>query len=43
MVEGKFIDGDKPMVPAVIAWNQGVQTPSFVLDTGFTGDIAVWE
>ena len=41
MVEGQFIDGDKPVVPAVIAWDQSVQTPYFILDTGFTGDLVV--
>ncbi len=41
MVEGTFIDSDKPMVPAVIAWDQAVQTPFFILDTGFTGDLVV--
>ncbi len=42
MVEGKFQENmPVPMVPAVISWDGGVQTPSFVLDTGFTGDIAV--
>ncbi|MES2930792.1 MAG: hypothetical protein V4665_03360 [Patescibacteria group bacterium] len=38
---GKFIEGDKPMIEATIAWGQAVQTPYFVLDTGFTGDLAV--
>ncbi len=43
MVEGKFQTNDipVPMVPAVISWDGGVQTPFFILDTGFTGDIAV--
>ena len=31
------------MIPAVIAWNLGVQTPFFLLDTGFSGDLAVTE
>ena len=45
MVVGKFHEGDVPLpvVPAVISWNLGVQTPFFVLDTGFSGDIAVTE
>ncbi len=45
MVEGKFPINDilAPMIPAVISWDGGVQTPFFVLDTGFTGDIAVTE
>jgi predicted aspartyl protease len=41
MVEGTFVDSDKPMIPAIIAWNQAVQTPFFILDTGFTGDLVV--
>src|SRR3989338_6033014 len=41
MIEGQFVDGDKPVVPAVIAWNQSVQAPYFILDTGFTGDLVV--
>lgn len=41
MVEGSFVDSDKPMVPAVIAWDRSVQTPFFILDTGFTGDLMV--
>ncbi len=41
MVEGTFVETDKPMVPAVIAWNQSVQNPYFILDTGFTGDLVV--
>jgi len=41
MVEGTFVETDKPMVPAVIAWNQSVQSPHFILDTGFTGDLVV--
>jgi predicted aspartyl protease len=43
MVTGKFEGTDKqlPMVPAVILWEQSVQTPYFVLDTGFTGDLVV--
>lgn len=45
MVEGKFQTNDNPtpMVPAVISWDGGVQTPFFILDTGFTGDLAVTE
>jgi|ERR1043165_563664 predicted aspartyl protease len=41
MVEGNFVDGDKPVVQAVIPWNDAVQGPYFVLDTGFTGDLFV--
>ncbi len=41
MVEGIFVESDKPMISAVIAWNQSVQSPHFILDTGFTGDLVV--
>ena len=41
MVEGVFIDSDKPTVRAVLAWEQAVQNPYFILDTGFTGDLVV--
>jgi len=41
MVTGKFVDGDKPMVQALIASGQAIQNPFFVLDTGFTGDLQV--
>jgi clan AA aspartic protease len=41
MIQGQFIDSDKPMVPAGVAWNQAVQNPYFILDTGFTGDLVV--
>jgi len=40
-VVGEFVESDKPVVKATIAWNQAVQTPNFILDTGFTGDLAV--
>jgi predicted aspartyl protease len=47
MVEGKF-QSDKdssptPVVPALIGWNGGVQTPFFILDTGFSGELSVTE
>lgn len=41
MVSGVFVDSDKPTVPVAIAWNQAIQTPHFILDTGFTGDLVV--
>ena len=41
MIKGKFIDGDKPVVPAGIAWEQAAQKPYFILDTGFTGDLVL--
>jgi predicted aspartyl protease len=46
MVEGKFSKGSPivPMVPALISsLTGGIQTPFFLLDTGFSGDIAVTE
>lgn len=43
MVRGVFVDSDKPTVPVTIAWAQAVQTPHFILDTGFTGDLVVTE
>ena len=41
MVEGKFIETNRPIVQASVAWNQIVQSPYFLLDTGFTGDLVV--
>jgi predicted aspartyl protease len=41
MVEGEFIDGNKPVVQAGVAWDQSIQNPYFILDTGFTGDLAI--
>ena len=41
MIKGKFIDNDKPVVPAGIAWEQTAQNSYFILDTGFTGDLVV--
>lgn len=43
MVTGKFegIERMLPMIQAVILWGQSIQTPYFVLDTGFTGDLVV--
>ncbi|MES2023389.1 MAG: hypothetical protein V4439_01775 [Patescibacteria group bacterium] len=43
MVTGKFDDLKHPLpyVPTVILWGQSVQTPYFVVDTGFTGDLVV--
>ncbi|MES2216726.1 MAG: hypothetical protein V4481_05550 [Patescibacteria group bacterium] len=41
MIKGEFIDGDKPVVPAGIAWEQAAQNTYFILDTGFTGDLVV--
>ena len=40
MVRGQFYE-DIPFVQIIVAWGQAVQTPFFVLDTGFTGDLQV--
>lgn len=43
MVNGSFKGSEHqlPYVPTVLSWASNVQTPSFVLDTGFSGEIAV--
>lgn len=41
MVKGKFINDNVPIVKVTIASDRAVQTPYFILDTGFTGDIQV--
>lgn len=41
MIKGSFIDGDKPMVEASLAWGQISQDSLFILDTGFTGDLVI--
>jgi predicted aspartyl protease len=40
MVEGSFAQ-NLPWIPVTVANNHAVQTPYFVLDTGFTGDLQV--
>lgn len=40
MIRGVFVR-NTPWVKIVIGWNQSVQTPFVVLDTGFTGDLQV--
>lgn len=40
MVRGEFIE-NLPCVNVNIGWGQAVQSPTFVLDTGFTGDLQV--
>lgn len=40
MVRGEFYE-DIPLVKIIVAWGQAVQTPYFILDTGFTGDLQV--
>ncbi len=41
MIRGEFVDTNKPMVPAIVSWDQSVQNSYFILDTGFTGDLQV--
>jgi predicted aspartyl protease len=40
MVQGSFIQ-NVPLIPVTVAFNHAVQTPFFILDTGFTGDLQV--
>lgn len=40
MLQGVFIK-NTPFIGVTVAWNQAVQNPAFILDTGFTGDLQV--
>ena len=40
MVQGEFIE-NLPCIKVNIGWGHVVQNPTFVLDTGFTGDLQV--
>lgn len=40
MVSGLF-QNNTPVVKVAVAWGQAIQTPFFVLDTGFSGDLQV--
>lgn len=40
MIRGEFYE-NIPLVKIIVAWGQAVQTPYFILDTGFTGDLQV--
>lgn len=40
MVRGTFVQ-NVPFIPITVAFGQAVQTPFFILDTGFTGDLQV--
>lgn len=40
MLRGLFIE-NLPCVDINIGWGQAVQKPTFILDTGFTGDLQV--
>ena len=41
MTSGVFVQNNIPMIKVLVAWGQAVQTPFFILDTGFTGDLQV--
>lgn len=41
MVSGLFVQNNIPVVKVAVAWGQAIQTPFFILDTGFTGDLQV--
>ena len=40
MIKGAFT-GDIPILPISVTWGRMIQTPLFILDTGFTGDLLV--
>ena len=40
MVQGLFA-GNIPFIQIALGWGQAVQTPVFILDTGFSGDLQV--
>jgi len=41
MVNGEFIKENIPLIKILVASGQAIQTPFFILDTGFTGDLQV--
>jgi predicted aspartyl protease len=41
MVQGVFVQNNIPIIKIAIAWGQAIQTPFFILDTGFSGDLQV--
>ena len=41
MIRGKFINENIPIVKVMVGSDRAIQTPNFILDTGFTGDIQV--
>lgn len=45
MVQGRFYQSipNIPFVEILIGWGQAIQQHSFILDTGFTGDLKVTE
>lgn len=40
MLKGIFYE-NTPYIKIIVGWGQSVQTPFFILDTGFTGDLQV--
>ncbi|MFA6296089.1 MAG: hypothetical protein WC663_01950 [Patescibacteria group bacterium] len=40
MIKGIFIE-NTPFIKIIIGWEQSIQTPFAILDTGFTGDLQV--
>ncbi len=40
MVHGRFVE-NIPIIPLTVAWGHAVQSPFVILDTGFTGDLAL--
>lgn len=43
MIKGKFVNENVPIIKITLSSDKAVQTPYFVLDTGFTGDVQVTE
>lgn len=41
MIKGVFVRDTVPIIKVAVAWEHAVQTPYFILDTGFTGDLQV--
>lgn len=40
MIRGVFVE-NTPFINVIIGWGRAVQSPFFVLDTGFTGDLQI--
>ena len=40
MIRGKFV-GNRPLIKVAVSGGESIQTPSVILDTGFTGDLLV--
>jgi predicted aspartyl protease len=41
MIKGFFVNTNIPVVSTDVLWGDVIQTPSCVLDTGFTGDLQI--